>query len=188
MVSIVALVLLVGFAGCLSMGSDGVDESDENLSVEYTIESGDVPDKLASVTLTMQVVFVEKGGDFSDNTCWRETYTGPYKPETTPIHTPSGECHRTESVTVNLTELDGPKSIEETAPGRFDVGHGLIVTDIDATHKNGTSITAINGIGGYRANIVEGEAKRSYTVEFGIGVIDGEGWRGSDYYFSSDTD
>jgi hypothetical protein len=170
LILVVALALLVVSAGCLSLGSDdsdGATPTDE--SIEYTIESGNSPEEFASVNVTMQVVFTKGERDFSRNRCWRETYNGPYKPEITAIGTPSGECHRTEQLTVDLTDLNGTQTLEATPPEQFEEGHGLIVTGLSATHRNGTSISTIQGIGGHRANIVEGDSGGQYAVEFAIG-------------------
>ena len=106
------------------------------------------------MTVTLQVVFVERTSDMGP--CWRETSTGPYKPTVTPIAPPEGDCHRSESVTVDLTDLDGERSLTATAPGRFAAGHALIATNVTATHRNGSTVTGVRGASGKRVRVVEG--------------------------------
>ncbi len=210
MVPVVALVLLVGLAGCLSQGAeespteratptvespaeDAAPDTDTptdsqssgNVSVEYAIEAGDIPDEFESATVTMAVVFVETDSDFSENACWRDTYHGPHKPTPTPIGTPSGDCHRSQAVSIDLTTLDGTRTLNATAPGQFDAGHGLIVTDLSVTSQNGTERTDISGVGGHRASIVDGNPEGQYQVELAIEQTDGMGWN---YALVSETD
>jgi len=185
-VPIVALLALVALAGCLGLGADSSAESpSENISVEYAIESGGVPDELESATVTMQVVSVENDEDFSRNSCWRETYLGPYKPTPTLIAEPSGDCHESQHVSVDLTELNGTRTLADAVPERFDAGHGFIVTNVTATYRNGTSVSAIKGIGGHRASIVQGRPDGQYGVEIAIEPADGIGY---DYVLVSETD
>lgn len=147
----------------------GTQSSAETVSVEYAVSTGDFPDEIESVELTLQVVFVENPQDFAHGSCWRETFRGPYKPTITPIPTHPGDCHRSRTVTVVLTDPGGSQSLGEfTAPERFSAGHGLIVTDVAATYQNGTAVRGIRGKGGHRANIVSGVPNGSYRVKFGI--------------------
>ncbi|MFC7072477.1 hypothetical protein ACFQJ7_14425 [Halovenus rubra] len=185
-VSFVALLVLVVAAGCLGLGADSSAESpSENISAEYTIESGGVPEEIESATATMQVTFVESNEDFSRNSCWQETYLGPYKPTPTPISEPSGDCHDSQQVSIDLTELNGTQTLADAAPERFDAGHGLIVTNLTATYRNGTSVDAIKGVGSHRANIVQGHSNSQYSVEI---AIEGAEASGYDYVLVSETD
>jgi hypothetical protein len=154
------------------------------VSVSYSISAGEIPENFKSMYVTFQVVFVEQSGDIP--ACWRDTYHGPYKPTPTPLKTPSGECHRSNPITVNLTALDSPRTFEAfTAPGRFDAGHGLIVTQISATYDNGTQVSGIRGTGGYRANVVEGRPSGSYRLRFGVDAYED---RWYDYWLTADTE
>jgi hypothetical protein len=185
-VPVVALLALVAVAGCLGLGVDSSAESpSENVSVEYGIESGGVPDEIESATVTMQVVFVENDEDFSRNSCWRDTYFGPYKPTPTPIAGPSGDCHDSQQVSVGLAERNGTRTLADTVPKRFDAGHGLIVTNVTATYRNGTAVSTLKGVGGHRANIVQGRPDGQYSVEIAIESADGIGY---DYVLVSETD
>lgn len=160
----------------------------ENVSVEYAVSAGEIPDEFGSANLTLQVVFVENERDFAENRCWRRTYYGPYKPTPTPMGTPNGDCHRSDPVTVDLTDVPEGESLGRfTAPGRFDAGHALLVTDVTATHRNGTAISAIRGKGGHRANIVQGRPDGSYLVEIGIGADDEPRSGGNFYWLASET-
>jgi hypothetical protein len=180
----VAVLALVAAGGCLSAGSGPLsDESGENVTVEYGITASSLPSEIASANLTMQVVFVENGDDFSDNACWRDTYFGPFKPTPTPIGEPSGDCLRSQEVTVDVTELNETRTVTATAPERFDAGHGLVVTDVVATYQNGTSVSRIHGFGGHRANIVEGTPEDRYTVDLGIGTAETPAYA---YYLSAE--
>lgn len=192
-IPVITVALLLVSAGCLGLAPDSsstdggtptgdstptdampsadtptpTDAPSSENSVEYVIERGGIPDEFGSVTLTMQVVFAENAEDFDRNACWSDTYYGPYKPTPTPIGKPSGDCHRTQQMSVDLTEIDDTHTLSGTAPGRFDEGHGLIVTDLTATYENGTSVTGIRGTGGHRASIQE-QSDGQYRVAFSM--------------------
>jgi hypothetical protein len=133
-------------------------------SVSYVLHRGEIPAELDSVNLTMRIVFVENQEDMGP--CWRSTYRGPYKPTPTPIALPEGECYRSAPTSIDLTQVNDTYSLDRvTVPGRFSAGHALIVTNVTATYQNGTRATAIKGIGGKRANVVEGHPDGPYHVE-----------------------
>jgi hypothetical protein len=137
----------------------------EPVGVEYVVRAGTIPDDVESVTATLQVVFVERSADVGP--CWRETFAGPYKPTVTPIAPPEGECHRSATVTVDLTELDGDRSLARiTAPGRFDAGHALVVTNVTATYGNGTAVEGVRV--DERAAVVAGEPAGPYRVTLSL--------------------
>jgi hypothetical protein len=112
--------------------------------------------------------------------CWRGTFTGPFKPTVTPIPPPSGECRRSESVTVDLTDLDGERSLTATAPGRFAAGHALIATNVTATYRNGSTVTGVRGASGKRVRVVEGAPVGPYRVTLSLEAYDD---RPYDYWF-----
>lgn len=197
-------LLAAGVAGCTAIGNDSPAENPdgdgttttdpttrdetptgdpttttaENVSVEYVLDVGEIPDEIGSVEVTLRAVFVEKGTDFDRNRCWRDTYHGPYKPTITPIGTPAGECYRTETVTVELTEVeDGQLLGSFDAPGSFAAGHGLIVTDASAEYRDGSSVDALRGAGGKRVNLVEGRPDDRYRVEFEVGAYEDRPYR-----------
>jgi hypothetical protein len=137
------------------------------VGVEYDVHAGTVPDDVRSVNVTLQVVFVERTEDVGP--CWRETFTGPYEPTITPIAPPRGECRRTATVTVDLTDVDGERSLGRfTVPGRFDAGHALVVTNVTATYRNGTAVSGIRGATGKRANVETGRSAGSYRVTLAL--------------------
>lgn len=154
------------------------------VAVEYAVRAGTIPDGVESVTVTLQVVFVERAEDMGP--CWRGTFTGPYEPTITPIAPPSGECHRTTTVTLDLTTLDGERSLDRfTAPGRFDAGHALIATNVTATYENGTTVTGIRGASGKRVRVVEGAPAGPYRVTLSLDAYDD---RPYDYWFVASSD
>jgi len=137
------------------------------VGVEYVVRAGTIPDDLRSVNVTLQVVFVGRSEDMGP--CWRETFTGPYEPTITPIAPPSGECRRSEPVTLDLTDLDDGRSLGRfTAPGRFDGGHALLVTNVTATYRNGTAVSGIRGATGKRANVVAGRPAGRHRVQLSM--------------------
>jgi len=153
------------------------------VGVEYAVSTGSIPDDFESVTVTLQVVFVENPADMGP--CWRDTFTGPYEPTITPIAPPRGECHRSEPITVDLTELDGERSLSRvTAPGRFDAGHALVATNVTATYRNGTAVTDIRGASGKRVRVVEGSPAGPYRVTLSVEAYDD---RPYDYWFVAAT-
>jgi len=155
----------------------------ETVSVYYSVHPGEIPEEVKSVTLTGRVVFVETAQDVARNRCWRKTYSGPFKPTPTPIGLPEGECHRSEPVTVTITARNGTQSLGQfTAPGQFDAGHALIITDVTATRQNGTTITRLQGRDGHRAAIVEGPLDGSHVVTVGLHAWDDPPASGGDYY------
>jgi hypothetical protein len=125
------------------------------VGVEYVVRAGSLPDEFESATVTLQVVFVERAGDVGP--CWRGTFGGPYEPTITPIRMPEGDCYRSETVTMDLTDVEDGRSLGElTAPGRFTAGHALLVTNATATYRNGTTVTGMRGATGKRVRVVEG--------------------------------
>jgi hypothetical protein len=149
------------------------------VAVEYAVRAGTVPDDIESVEVTLQVVSVERTDDMGP--CWRGTFTGPYKPTITPIRPPSGECHRSESVTLDLTDLDGEQSLGQfSAPGRFDAGHALIATNVTATYRNGTTVTGVRGASGKRVRVVEGPPAGPYRVTLSLTAYEDRPYR---YWF-----
>jgi hypothetical protein len=154
------------------------------VGVEYVVRPGSVPEGIDSVTVTLRVVFVERGDDMGP--CWRETFSGPYKPTVTPIRSPSGDCHRSEPVTLDLTAVDGERSLERvTAPGRFDAGHALVVTNVTATHENGTAVRGMRI--DERASVVEGAPAGPYAVRLSVSsYLDDD--RPYDYWFVAERE
>jgi len=141
------------------------------VSVEYVVRAGTIPDDIESVEVTLQVVFVEHAGDIGP--CWRGTFSGPYKPTITPIAPPEGECHRSEPVTLDLTDVDGERSLGRvTAPGRFAAGHAIIATNVTVTDRNGTTVTGIRGASGKRLRVVEGAPAGPYRVTLSVDAYD----------------
>lgn len=177
---------VAGLAGCQSSVSDdggtptgesttrgpspstttGTNASSD-VSVEYVVLPGSVPDALQSVSMTFQIVFVTEADEMS--ACLQDTCEGPYKPTITPIPTPeSNACYRSETITRDLTEIESRSSLGPvTAPGSFAAGHALVVTDLTVTTADDET-AAIRGTGGHRANVVDGRPDDQYHVEFDI--------------------
>ena len=181
------LVLVVLLAGCtapVATPTDTAGPTDsasatptattptpEPVAVEYAVSAGSIPDEFESVTVSLQVVFVERAADMGP--CWRGTFTGPYEPTITPIAPPSGECYRSEAITVDLTDLDGERSLgRASAPGRFAAGHALIATNATATYRNGTTVTEMRGASGKRVRVVEGAPAGPYRVTLSVDAYD----------------
>jgi len=141
------------------------------VGVEYVVRAGSIPAEFESVTVTFRVVFVERTADMGP--CWRETFSGPYEPTVTPIPPPSGECYRSETVTVDLTDLDGERSLGRlTAPGRFAAGQALIATNTTATYRNGTSVTGMRGASDKLVTAVEGRPSGQRRVTLSVATYD----------------
>lgn len=138
----------------------------EPVSVAYTVGGGEFPDEVDSVTVTMRVVFTAH----DDGRCWRDTFYGPYKPTITPLKVPDdGDCYRTEPVTMDLTDIDGTRSLGRVeAPPSYDGGHALVVTNVTATYENGTTVPGLRGSGGVRGNVVWGRPDDRYRVVFAM--------------------
>ena len=137
------------------------------VGVEYVVRAGSLPDEFESVTVTFRVVFVERAGDMGP--CWRETFSGPYEPTITPIAPPSGECHRSGTVTVDLAELGDGRSLgRRTAPGRFAAGHALIATNATATYRNGTTVTGLRGASDKLVTTAEGRPSGRRRVTLSV--------------------
>ena len=135
--------------------------------VEYVVRAGEIPDEFGSVTVTLQVYFVEDTDDLGP--CYPDVFSGPYEPTITPLPTPAGHCHSSEPLSVDLTEIDGEHSLGNvTAPSQAS-GHAVIATDVEATHRNGTSITATKGASGAELMRSENPPDGPYGVELGIG-------------------
>ncbi|PSQ17126.1 hypothetical protein BRD00_08850 [Halobacteriales archaeon QS_8_69_26] len=138
-------------------------------SVEYVVAAGEIPEEIGSLEVTLKAVFVNNATDFRRHRCWDDTYRGPYKPTITPIQPPVRGCYNAGSVTVDLTELDGPEPLGPfDAPATFSAGHGFVVTEASAEYRNGSRVGSIKGAGGIRVNVVEGPQDGRYHVEFAV--------------------
>ncbi|WP_255150767.1 hypothetical protein [Halorarius halobius] len=148
----------------------------EGTPVEYDLRTGTLPDGVESVTVTLRVVFVEHPDDLGP--CYPEAFTGPYQPSLTPLPTPRGECHRTESTTVELS-ADGARTLGPfTAPASTD-GHAVVVTDATATRADGSTVSDIYGAGGHEALAEPETPAGTYGVAVGLDPADDE----ADYEF-----
>lgn len=176
--TVAALLLSAGcFTGAPESSPDGESAtppstdasptpSPAGTSVEYTVRAGTVPDTFESVNVTLQVVFVDRTGDLGP--CYSEVYSGPYKPTITPVATPSGECHRLEPITIDLTELEGERPLGTfTAPGSTN-GHALIVTTVRATYQNETVVSKIKGTRGEILIEAPNPPAGQYGIQLGI--------------------
>lgn len=139
--------------------------SPDGTAVEYVVRPGEIPDGVASVTVTLQAVFVTDTADLGP--CYPEVFSGPYKPTITPLRTPSGECLRSEPVTIDLAATEGDRPVEVTAPARAE-GHAVIVTEITATRENGTEVTGIKGTGGVELLAIAERPEGRYGVGIGL--------------------
>ncbi|ESS05428.1 MAG: hypothetical protein A07HB70_02472 [uncultured archaeon A07HB70] len=111
-------------------------------SVAYAVRAGSFPGGVASATVRLQVVFAEDTDDLGP--CYPGAFRGPYEPTITPIPPPSGECHRTETVTLTLTP-----GAERTV-GPFDApagtaGYALLLTDATVRSENGATVAGVRG-------------------------------------------
>lgn len=143
---LVAAVVLAGCAGGTG-GSGGTDPAPTSPaqpagSVTYDVRAGSFPDGVASATVRLQVVLVEDTDDLGP--CYPGVFRGPYEPTVTPIPPPSGECHRTETVTLALTP-----GAERTV-GPFDAppgtaGYALVLANATVRAENGSTVAGVRG-------------------------------------------
>jgi hypothetical protein len=188
---LVTAILFVLLAGCAAptVGPGGPAEptatgtttptataTPQPVGVEYVVRAGSVPDEFESATVTLRVVFVERSGDMGP--CWRGTFGGPYEPTITPIRMPEGDCYRSETVTMDLADIEDGRSLGElTAPGRFSAGHALLVTNATATYRNGTTVSGMRGATGKRVRVVEGTPAGPYRVTLSIEAYEDRPYR-----------
>lgn len=144
--------------------------------VEYDLRTGSLPDGVTSVTVTLQVAFVEHPDDLGP--CYPEAFTGPHRPSLTPLPTPRGDCHRSEPVTVELSGDGGRTLGPFTAPAATD-GHAVVVTDATATRANGSTVSDIYGGSGQEALAEPASPTGTYEVTVGLDPADD----GADYEF-----
>lgn len=152
-------------------GADTGTASPGGTTVEYVVRPGEIPDGVASVTVTLQAVFVTDTADLGP--CYPEVFSGPYKPTITPLRTPSGECLRSEPVTIDLAATEDDRPVEVTAPARAR-GHALVVTEITATRENGTDVTGIKGTGGVDVLAIPERPEGRYGVEIGLERVEND--------------
>jgi len=193
------LVLVVLLAGCTAPVATPTDTAEptetatptptatatpQPVGVEYVVRAGSVPEEFESVTVTLQVVFVERSEDMGP--CWRETFSGPYEPTITPIAMPEGECYRSEPVSVDLTALNDGQSLGQvTAPGRFTAGHALLVTNATATYRNGSAVTGMRGATGKLVTAVEGRPAGERRVTLSVEAYEDRPYR---YWLIAEAD
>jgi hypothetical protein len=173
-------------AGCLGDSGDdgtptGTDEPPTPTSVEYVVRSGTVADAFASATVTLEAVFVEDTEDFGR--CYPEIFSGPYAPTITPLRTPTGECHRSESFEIDLIEIDRQSLGQLTAPASAS-GHALIATNVEGRGADGDALTAIKNTGGAALLEVPERPTGTHGVELSVEAVDED--REYDYWFTWD--
>lgn len=174
------LALLLESAGCIADGpaspSDRPTDSPTGTAlepVEYAVSPGAVPGEFASLTVTFRVLFVENGDEIGP--CSPDIIRGPYKPTPTPLRQPEGECAKSEPVTVDLTAVDGERSLGTFTSPAWTSGHALLVTDVTATLENGTTVTSIKGTGGARVfTSTEAPTDDRYTARIGVEAADAD--------------
>lgn len=115
----------------------------EPVTVEYVVRAGSIPDEFDSVTVHFEVAFAENRGDVRE--CTGTMMDSRYDPTPTPLPTPSGECHTVEDLTVDLTGINGTRSLGTfTVEGRFGTEHALVVHDVVPTDENGSRVERIH--------------------------------------------
>lgn len=147
-----------------------------DFAVEYVVTGGSLPDGVASLTVEFEVVFAERADDL--DYCVGALFSSEYEPTATPLPSPVGACRSVTGITVNLTALEGTRSLGPfVAPGRFDGAHALVVNDAVAVYDNGTRVTDVHDID-FIAHSQDGRDPGVYGVQ--IGVTDqtapGEPW------------
>jgi hypothetical protein len=148
-----------------------------DFAVEYVVAGGGLPDGVASLTVDFEVVFAQRADDL--DYCVGALFSSEYEPTATPLPSPVGECRSVTGLTVNLTALNGTRSLGPfVSPGRFDGAHALVVNDAVAVYDNGTRVTDIHDID-FIAHSQDGRDPGYYGVQ--IGVTDqtapGEPWQ-----------
>lgn len=147
-------------------------------AINYVIRSGSIPDEFSSVYVTARVVFVDQPADLGP--CYPRVFSGPYKPTLTPISTPSGECHRSVPVTVDLTDMTGERSLGNFTAPRTTSGHALLITDLRVERHNGTTVKSIRNIGGAELIRSSNPPEGPYGVELTIETVTDD--RSYDYW------
>jgi len=164
-------------AGTTTAGTAAPTATPADFAVQYVVAGGSLPDGVASLTVEFEVVFAERADDI--DYCVGALFSSEYEPTATPLPSPVGACRSVSGLSVNLTALDGTRSLGPfVAPGRFDGAHALVVNDAVAVYDNGTRVTDIHDID-FVAHTQDGRDPGVYGVQ--IGVTDqtapGEPWR-----------
>ena len=163
--------------GTTAAGTAAPTVTPADFTVEYVVAGGGLPDGVASLTVEFEVVFAQRADDL--DYCVGALFSSEYEPTATPLPSPIGACRSVSGLTVNLTALDGTRSLGPfVVPGRFDGAHALVVNDAVAVYDNGTRVTDIHDID-FVAHSQDGRDPGYYGVQ--IGVTDqtapGEPWQ-----------
>ncbi|MEF8884281.1 MAG: hypothetical protein V5A44_04055 [Haloarculaceae archaeon] len=164
-------------AATTAPGTAGPTPTPADFAVEYLVTGGSFPDAFQSVTVEFEVAFAQRADDL--DYCIGGLFSGKYEPTATPLPTPAGDCRSVSGITVNLTGLDGTRSLGPfVAPGRFDGAHALVATDFVAVYENGTRVTDIDDID-FVVHRQEGRDPGYYGVQIGVTgeTAPGEPWR-----------
>lgn len=169
------LAVVVVLAGCGGFLGSPPNEftpapSPSDPAGEYVVYVGNVPAELESVHVTAQVVFLENPADFVN--CYPTILSGPFQPTPTPPPPPQGDCGKSVPLTFDLADIGDPYSLGTFSATRTVEAHALIVTNVTATHQNGTQITDIKYTGGFEALSSEAPPDGTYGVELSIQPAD----------------
>lgn len=145
----------------------------------YVLGTGSLPDGFASANATLAVVFVEQAADLGP--CYSGIYRGPYKPTPTPIPPADGPCHRpaTGTVTVDLADLDGNRTVAEVTVPSGTRGHALVLTNLTVTRADGSEVSAVKNAGGGELLAEPAPPSGRYVVTLSIDEVDDQ--RAYDY-------
>lgn len=184
-----ALALLgwIVLAGCL--GGPGADPTTgepteatptvtaepENVSVEYRLRAGAIADTVAHVYVVFAVYFAEHPEDVYACTDDAPLMDNQYDATATPLPTPAGQCERFDGPRVDLTTVNGTRSLGRfNASGAAAGAHTLVVHDVTVVLENGTTANDVYDTD-FRAVTERSAPSGTYGVV--IGVTD---HRGSD--------
>lgn len=144
--------------------------SDGNVTVEYVVRAGDIPEDVASVNVTLVVAFADHNIYHCDGDMGSAGGHGFGTPTPTPYLDHDVDCLRYGNVTLDLTDLEGSRSIGSyTVPASAVGEYALVVRDMTVTLENGTTVEDVYAEH-FRAHTVR--EPRSRTVGVAIGVTE----------------
>jgi hypothetical protein len=157
-------------AGDTTTSPGSVTTPTENATVEYAVRAGDLPDAVASAEVTLQVVFVTDTADLGP--CYPEVFSGPYRPTITPLPPPAGECYRSETVTLDLADLNGERSLTFAGPASAE-GHALLLANATLRDADGSAMLSVRGARDTElASVEESPGGGPHVVEIRVDAYD----------------
>jgi hypothetical protein len=167
-------------AGCVDRFSGGDASPTDSVtatprpgqvSVEYVLRAGQIPDDVAHVNVDLAVYLAERPDDIESCTAGAPLSDNRYDPTPTPLPTPAGQCTSFTVDEVDVAALDSPRLLGPfEASATYSGGHTLVVHDVTVVLDDGTTVSDVYDTD-FRAVTERATPAGTYGVEIGVSDV-----------------